>query len=215
MLHKLRCFNDLKAATPGDQTVNQPSLAQMSPSAGMTREKPKRAPTEANEPSRRTRHRREDVPRETDPKRLKSRSKQIEFGKNTIGYNAYRARVPKYAVHVYFELRRWREKRKRFTDPVTPDIYQVCSKRSWDGQVFPASFFCVLTNLCRYRNGGASYIIMTQNELRMKRRPWRLKGQVRRRTPSSGKVFFSGILIYHFCVWCLCENRPFYCSECF
>jgi histone RNA hairpin-binding protein len=34
-------------------------------------------------------------PRETDPKRLASRQKQIDIGKNTIGYKEYIAKVPK------------------------------------------------------------------------------------------------------------------------
>lgn len=60
--------------------------------------------------------------RETDPHRLAQRQKQIDLGKNTLGYQRYREAVP-------------REKRNRRTDPVTPDVYQVCSKRAFEGQV--------------------------------------------------------------------------------
>ena len=33
--------------------------------------------------------------KETDPRRLETRQKQISFGKNTIGYSEYRKAVPK------------------------------------------------------------------------------------------------------------------------
>eukprot|EP00727_Mastigamoeba_balamuthi_P000088 m51a1_g10076 hypothetical protein (324) ;mRNA; r:39525-40967 len=62
-------------------------------------------------------------PRETekDEKRLSQRQKQIDYGKNTLGYARYLAEVP-------------REKRTR-EQPWTPDKAQMCSKRSWDGQI--------------------------------------------------------------------------------
>ncbi|EGC36948.1 hypothetical protein DICPUDRAFT_94190 [Dictyostelium purpureum] len=59
--------------------------------------------------------------REIDPKRLAARQRQIDIGKMTAGYKNYIATVPK-------------SKRKP-TDPKTPNKNQVCSKRSWDGQV--------------------------------------------------------------------------------
>jgi len=52
---------------------------------------------------------------------LESRQKQIDIGKNTLGYKNYSQLVKK-------------EKRK-YNDPQTPDKYQICSKRSWDGQI--------------------------------------------------------------------------------
>jgi hypothetical protein len=55
------------------------------------------------------------------PHRLAIRQKQIDYGKNTVGYDEYLLRVPK-------------EKRS-FRDPQTPDIHSVCSRRSWDGQI--------------------------------------------------------------------------------
>jgi histone RNA hairpin-binding protein len=58
---------------------------------------------------------------EISPKRLDSRQKQIDIGKNTPGYKNYLQLIKK-------------EKRKYY-DPHTPDKYQVCSKRSWDGQI--------------------------------------------------------------------------------
>eukprot|EP01098_Paradermamoeba_levis_P012607 TRINITY_DN5547_c0_g1_i1.p1 TRINITY_DN5547_c0_g1~~TRINITY_DN5547_c0_g1_i1.p1 ORF type:complete len:189 (+),score=77.36 TRINITY_DN5547_c0_g1_i1:207-773(+) len=64
---------------------------------------------------------RERLKKESDPKRLASRQKQIDFGKNTIGYDNYINSVS-------------REKRTK-EHPSTPDKYQVCSKRSWDGQI--------------------------------------------------------------------------------
>ncbi|KAM9982031.1 hypothetical protein ACTFIY_004325 [Dictyostelium cf. discoideum] len=59
--------------------------------------------------------------KETDPKRLAARQRQIDIGKMTAGYKNYIALVPK-------------SKRKP-TDPKTPNKNQVCSKRSWDGQI--------------------------------------------------------------------------------
>jgi hypothetical protein len=61
------------------------------------------------------------VLREEDPRRLAQRQKQIEYGKNTVGYARYIAAVPK-------------TKRRR-EDPKTPNKHQICSKRSWDGQI--------------------------------------------------------------------------------
>lgn len=62
------------------------------------------------------------VERETDPHRLAQRQKQIDLGKNTLGYQRYREAVP-------------RDARNRRTDPWTPDVHQVCSKRAFEGQV--------------------------------------------------------------------------------
>lgn len=58
---------------------------------------------------------------ENDVHRLSQRHKQIEFGKNTLGYERYNELIP-------------RLKRKS-KDPHTPNPKQVCSKRSWDGQI--------------------------------------------------------------------------------
>jgi len=60
-------------------------------------------------------------PKEEDEHRLYQREKQIEFGKNTDGYRSYRELVPK--------------KKRTREEPQTPDKYQKCSKRSWDGQI--------------------------------------------------------------------------------
>jgi len=59
--------------------------------------------------------------KETDPKRLHQRQKQVDFGKNTLGYDQYIKKVPK--------------KNRKREDPKTPDISQMCSKRSWDAQI--------------------------------------------------------------------------------
>ncbi|KAN0021900.1 hypothetical protein ACTFIU_004045 [Dictyostelium citrinum] len=59
--------------------------------------------------------------KETDEEKIKQRQKQIDFGKNTIGYDNYIQKVPK-------------DKRDR-SHPRTPDKYQKCSRRSWLGQV--------------------------------------------------------------------------------
>lgn len=61
---------------------------------------------------------------ETDPHRLSKRQKQIDFGKNTIGYDNYVKSVPKSARRGY-----------RFEEPRTPDKGQKYSKRQWDGMI--------------------------------------------------------------------------------
>lgn len=61
---------------------------------------------------------------ETDPHRLAQRQKQLDLGKNTLGYQRYLETVPK-------------KKRKpgNKKHPSTPDPYQVCSKRAFDGKL--------------------------------------------------------------------------------
>jgi histone RNA hairpin-binding protein len=58
------------------------------------------------------------------PARAKARLKQIAFGYNTVGYSRYIFLVPK-------------DSRGRDMGhyPRTPDPYQNCSKRSFDGQI--------------------------------------------------------------------------------
>lgn len=56
---------------------------------------------------------------ETDPRKLRQRQKQIDYGKNTLGYEKYARDVP-------------RSKRGN-EDPRTPDKYRVCSKRAFEG----------------------------------------------------------------------------------
>jgi len=58
---------------------------------------------------------------EKDPHRLSQRQKQITYGYRTLGYLRYRLLVP-------------RDKRRK-EHPRTPRKEQICSKRSWDGQV--------------------------------------------------------------------------------
>lgn len=60
-------------------------------------------------------------PRETDLKRLQARRKQLDIGMNTDGYRAWLQQVP--------------AEKRNSTGPRIPDVFQVCSKRSWDGQV--------------------------------------------------------------------------------
>jgi len=59
--------------------------------------------------------------READEHRLGQRQKQIDYGKATVGYNHYLDLVPR--------------KNRNKEEPRTPDKHQMCSKRSWDGQV--------------------------------------------------------------------------------
>jgi len=58
---------------------------------------------------------------ELNQRRLETRQRQIDIGKNTPGYKNYISSVPI-------------EQRKR-GDPQTPHKHQICSKRSWDGQI--------------------------------------------------------------------------------
>ncbi|EFA79864.1 hypothetical protein PPL_06684 [Heterostelium album PN500] len=60
-------------------------------------------------------------PKEESEAKLKSRQRQIDIGKQTLGYQAYIAAVKK--------------SRRKKTDPRTPNKNQVCSKRSWEGQI--------------------------------------------------------------------------------
>jgi len=70
---------------------------------------------------RKARARADRKEKETDPHRLDQRLKQVQFGKNTKGYAAYCQAI----------LRDARANK----DPQTPEYDQLCSKRSWDGQV--------------------------------------------------------------------------------
>ena len=61
--------------------------------------------------------------KEEDARRLAQRAKQVEFGKNTNGYENYVRAVPK------------RERKGYQEHPRTPDITQEASKRKFDGIV--------------------------------------------------------------------------------
>lgn len=61
--------------------------------------------------------------RETNQHRLAQRQKQIDYGKNTVGYDEYIRRVPKHT----------RDPRKRHLS--TPDKYEKMSKRNWEGNM--------------------------------------------------------------------------------
>ena len=60
--------------------------------------------------------------RENDPHRLSQRQRQIDFGKNTIGYQRL---VEAYPV----------KHRRPKEVPRTPDVHKKCSKRAFDGLV--------------------------------------------------------------------------------
>jgi len=57
----------------------------------------------------------------TDAHKLLQRQKQVDIGKNTLSYGHYITAVP-------------REQRTK-EDPNTPDKFQICSTRSWVGQI--------------------------------------------------------------------------------
>ncbi|KAL3665880.1 hypothetical protein V7S43_009304 [Phytophthora oleae] len=58
--------------------------------------------------------------KETDPHRLAQRQKQIDYGKNTIGYDRYCAKVP-------------RHQRRPRKHPMTPDKTMRIGKKGFDG----------------------------------------------------------------------------------
>uniref|UniRef100_K3WMX8 Histone RNA hairpin-binding protein RNA-binding domain-containing protein n=1 Tax=Globisporangium ultimum (strain ATCC 200006 / CBS 805.95 / DAOM BR144) TaxID=431595 RepID=K3WMX8_GLOUD len=60
--------------------------------------------------------------RETDPHRLAQRQKQIDYGKNTIGYDRYCAAVP-------------RQQRRKLVHPMTPDKTLNVGKKTFDAMV--------------------------------------------------------------------------------
>eukprot|EP01118_Nematostelium_gracile_P020410 TRINITY_DN9884_c0_g1_i2.p1 TRINITY_DN9884_c0_g1~~TRINITY_DN9884_c0_g1_i2.p1 ORF type:complete len:292 (-),score=93.16 TRINITY_DN9884_c0_g1_i2:42-917(-) len=64
---------------------------------------------------------RKEKQKETDEKRLASRQKQIDIGMNTVGYRRFLESVP--------------ENQRKKPEYRIPDKFQLCSKRSWDGQV--------------------------------------------------------------------------------
>jgi len=74
---------------------------------------------DANAAALKVKNTKKEKARETDERRLAARQKQIDIGTSTTGYKRYLETVTQ----------------RKKGDPKTPDKYQVCSKRSWDGQV--------------------------------------------------------------------------------
>ncbi|KAI8916231.1 histone RNA hairpin-binding protein RNA-binding domain-containing protein [Gorgonomyces haynaldii] len=58
---------------------------------------------------------------QSEERRLQQRQKQIDYGKNTKGYENYIRTIPKAS--------------RGPEDPETPDKHSNCSKRAWDGLV--------------------------------------------------------------------------------
>lgn len=79
--------------------------------------------------------------RETDPLILSRRQKQIDFGKNTIGYVKYLEQVPKYEIYIFYKYTRqimimlfFRHERKP-RHPKTPPKNLKYTRRAWDGLI--------------------------------------------------------------------------------
>eukprot|EP00992_Anisonema_acinus_P008045 TRINITY_DN4116_c0_g1_i1.p1 TRINITY_DN4116_c0_g1~~TRINITY_DN4116_c0_g1_i1.p1 ORF type:complete len:304 (+),score=35.41 TRINITY_DN4116_c0_g1_i1:83-994(+) len=79
--------------------------------------KASRTPVDKPKPHRR----RLNLEVETDEHKISQRAKQIGYGKVTIGYHNYISLRPKHL--------------RGYNEPQTPNVYQKCSKRSWDGQL--------------------------------------------------------------------------------
>lgn len=74
-----------------------------------------------NKPEARSRITRGKAPTEDSARRLEQREKQLSYGYVTQGYQNYIKQIPK--------------EDRGADDPKTPNARQVCSKRSWDGQL--------------------------------------------------------------------------------
>lgn len=79
--------------------------------------------------------------RETDPSIIARRQKQIDFGKNTIGYELYLENVPKYVlficlfiINILLLFLFSRHKRTK-QHPKTPPKNLKFTRRAWDGLV--------------------------------------------------------------------------------
>lgn len=64
--------------------------------------------------------------KETDPRRIAQRRKQIELGKTTSGYSSYTSIVPKCKRRANLAFSK---------HPITPDPHEKCSKRRFDGKL--------------------------------------------------------------------------------
>lgn len=69
---------------------------------------------------------------ERDPRRLEQRRKQVDLGKRTEGYRRYAAAVPRRARQARLANE---APEGELPHPRSPNVKQLCSKRSWDGQV--------------------------------------------------------------------------------
>lgn len=79
------------------------------------------------------------IEREADPARLALRQKQIDYGKNTRGYDQYTLLKPRYSVCESVDgscsFLPYRRSMRVREDPWTPDKTRKYSRRAWDGLI--------------------------------------------------------------------------------
>lgn len=104
-----------------DEAIFRKPTTSPSLSRSSSRSSLRSSSTSSEPPFKRRNNIKTPVEYENDQQVIFRRQKQLDYGKNTIGYQAYLTKVPKNS--------RTRE------NPVTPDKFVKYSRRSWDQQV--------------------------------------------------------------------------------
>lgn len=127
-INNKRNYDDFKTpnksvenAKLSDEAIFRKPTSSPSLSRSSSRSSIRSISTTSEPPLKRRNETRAPVEYENDQQVISRRQKQLDYGKNTIGYQAYLTKVPK--------SNRSRE------NPVTPDKFVKYSRRSWDQQV--------------------------------------------------------------------------------